>query len=233
MNATLPPRAIAFDAYGTLFDVHSVRGRADALFPGQGDALSQLWRTKQLEYTWLRAMSDRYVDFARVTEDALRYAAKRLGLTLSDAARTDLLDQYLRLAPFAEVGDALRRLKATGHGLAILSNGSPAMLTALTRHTGLDSLFHHVLSVDAVKTYKTDFRAYRLATHAFNLSPGEIVFVSSNGWDVSGGAWFGFRTFWVNRAGLPREELGIAPDAEGTSLADLPAFVAAAPEPPG
>lgn len=229
MNEALATRAIAFDAYGTLYDVHSVRSRADALFPDQGDALSQLWRAKQLEYTWLRALSERYVDFARVTEDALRYAAKRLGLVLSDAARGELLDQYLRLSTFPEVGDVLRRLRVSGHGLAILSNGSPAMLAALTRHAGFDGLFHHVLSVDAVKTYKTDFRAYRLATHAFNLSPREIVFVSSNGWDVSAGAWFGFRTFWVNRAGLPREELGIAPEAEGTSLADLPAFVAAGP----
>jgi 2-haloacid dehalogenase len=222
-----PARAIAFDAYGTLFDVHSVRDHADALFPGHGDRLSQLWRTKQLEYTWLRAMSDRYVDFSRVTEDALRYAAKGLGLALSDAARSQLLDQYLRLATFPEVNNVLRQLKASGHALAILSNGSPAMLAALTRHAGLHDVFDQLLSVDAVKTYKTDFRAYRLATHAFNLSPREIVFVSSNGWDVSAGTWFGFRTFWVNRAALPREELGVAPEAEGASLADLPDFVAA------
>ncbi|MFO1205679.1 MAG: haloacid dehalogenase type II [Burkholderiales bacterium] len=227
MSEASSPRAIAFDAYGTLFDVHSVRERADALFPGQGDALSQLWRLKQLEYTWLRAMSDRYVDFSRVTEDALRYATERIGLHLSEDARLALLDQYLRLSPFPEVVDVLRSLKAAGHGLSILSNGSPAMLATLTRHAGLDDVFDHLLSVDAVKTYKTDFRAYQLATHAFNLSPREIVFVSSNGWDVSAGTWFGFRTFWVNRGGLPREKLGVAPDAEGSSLADLPAFVAA------
>jgi 2-haloacid dehalogenase len=226
MNGLLPARAIAFDAYGTLFDVHSVRQLADTLFPGQGDALSQLWRLKQLEYTWLRAMSDRYVDFSRVTEDALRYAAQRLGLALGDTTRAELMDQYLRLSTFPEVGEVLHRLKAAGHGLAILSNGSPDMLAALCRHAELEGLFDHVLSVDTVKTYKTDFRAYRLATHAFNLSPREIVFVSSNGWDVSAGAWFGFRTFWVNRAGLPREELGVAPEAEGSTLAELPAFLA-------
>jgi 2-haloacid dehalogenase len=226
MNELLSARAIAFDAYGTLYDVHSVRARADALFPGQGEALSQLWRTKQLEYTWLRAMSDRYVDFWRITEDALRYASRRLGLSLSEAARDELMDQYLQLSTFPEVGAVLRSLKGAGHGLAILSNGSPAMLAALTRHAGLGDLFDHLLSVDAVKTYKTDFRAYRLATHAFNLSPREILFVSANGWDVSAGAWFGFRTFWVNRAGLPREELGVTPEAEGKSLADLPALVA-------
>jgi 2-haloacid dehalogenase len=226
MNELLSARAIAFDAYGTLYDVHSVRARADALFPGQGEALSQLWRTKQLEYTWLRAMSERYVDFWRITEDALRYASRRLGLSLSEAARDELMDQYLRLSTFPEVGAVLRSLKGAGYGLAILSNGSPAMLAALTRHAGLGDLFDHLLSVDAVKTYKTDFRAYRLATHAFNLSPREILFVSANGWDVSAGAWFGFRTFWVNRAGLPREELGVTPEAEGTSLADLPALVA-------
>jgi 2-haloacid dehalogenase len=226
MNELLSARAIAFDAYGTLYDVHSVRARADALFPGQGEALSQLWRTKQLEYTWLRAMSDRYVDFWRITEDALRYASRRLALSLSEAARDELMDQYLQLSTFPEVGAVLRSLKGAGHGLAILSNGSPAMLAALTRHAGLGDLFDHLLSVDAVKTYKTDFRAYRLATHAFNLSPREILYVSANGWDVSAGAWFGFRTFWVNRAGLPREELGVTPEAEGTSLADLPALVA-------
>ncbi len=229
MSKTLTTRAIAFDAYGTLFDVHSVRERADTLFPGQGDALSQLWRSKQLEYTWLRAMSDRYVDFSRVTEDALSYAAERLGLELSESARLALLDQYLRLSAFPEVADVLRNLKELGHGLSILSNGSPAMLAALTRHAGLDDVFDHLLSVDTVKTYKTNFRAYQLATHAFNLSPREIVFVSSNGWDVSAGSWFGFRTFWVNRGGLPREQLGVAPDAEGSSLADLPAFVAVQP----
>jgi 2-haloacid dehalogenase len=226
MNEHLPARAIAFDAYGTLFDVHSVRQLADTLFPAQGEALSQLWRGKQLEYTWLRAMSDRYVDFWRVTEDALRYAAKRLDLDLTDTARSRLMDQYLRLLTFPEVGDVLRQLKAAGHGLAILSNGSAEMLAALCRNADLDGLFDHVLSVDAVKTYKTDFRAYRLGTHAFNLSPREIVFVSSNGWDVSAGAWFGFRTFWVNRAGLPREELGVAPEAEAATLAELPAFLA-------
>jgi 2-haloacid dehalogenase len=229
VTATPPPRAIAFDAYGTLYDVHTVRDCADALFPGKGDALSQLWRTKQLEYTWLRALSDRYVDFARITEDALRYATRRLGLALSEAARLVLLDQYLRLSPFPEVVDVLQRLHASGHGLAILSNGSPAMLAGLLRHSRLDGVFEHVLSVDAVKTYKTDFRVYQLATHAFNLSPREIVFVSANGWDVSAGSWFGFQTFWVNRGALPREELGVAPDAEGASLADLPAFVGAQP----
>jgi len=225
MNGTPLPRGIAFDAYGTLFDVHSVRDRADALFPGKGDALSQLWRTKQLEYTWLRAMSDRYVDFLRVTEDALRYAATRLELGLGDDARAALMDQYFRLSTFAEVKAVLRGLQASGLGLAILSNGSPAMLAALTRHAGLEGVFDHLLSVDVAKTYKTDFRAYQLATHAFNASPREIVFVSSNGWDISAGAWFGFRTFWVNRAGLPQEELGVVPEAEGSSLADLPAFV--------
>jgi 2-haloacid dehalogenase len=226
MNEPLPARAIAFDAYGTLFDVHSVRAHADALFPGQGDALSQLWRTKQLEYTWLRAASDRYVDFWRVTEDALHYAANRLGLALSHAARAQLMDEYLRLSTFPEVSEVLNQLKRSGHGLAVLSNGSPAMLGSLIGHAGLDDLFDHVLSVDAVKTYKTDFRAYRLGTHAFNLNPREIVFVSSNGWDVSAATWFGFRSFWVNRAGLPREELGVAPEGEGASLAELPAFLA-------
>jgi 2-haloacid dehalogenase len=219
------PRALAFDAYGTLFDVHSVGERADALFPGQGDALSRLWRSKQLEYTWLRALSDRYIDFGRVTEDALRYAARQLALTLDEDGRATLMDQYLRLSAFPEVGTVLGELQGRGLGLAILSNGSPAMLRTLTCHAGFEEIFDHLLSVDAIKTYKTDLRAYRLATHTFNLSPQEIVFVSSNGWDIAAGAWFGFRTFWVNRAGLPREELGVAPEGEGSSLASLPGFL--------
>jgi len=229
MTERLPARAIAFDAFGTLFDVYSVRELADRLFPGNGDALSQLWRAKQLEYTWLRALSDRYVDFERITGDSLAYSARRLQLALSETARAQLMEQYLRLSIYPEVREVLREMKSTGVGLAILSNGTPAMLTALTRNGGLDGLFDHLLSVDTIGTYKTDFRSYQLGTRAFNLSPQEIVFVSSNGWDVSAGAWFGFRTFWVNRAGLPREELGVVPDGEGSSLADLPAFVAARP----
>ena len=229
MIERLPARAIAFDAFGTLFDVYSVRELADRLFPGIGDALSQLWRAKQLEYTWLRALSDRYVDFERITGDSLAYSARRLQLALSETARAQLMEQYLRLSIYPEVREVLREMKSTGVGLAILSNGTPAMLTALTRNGGLDGIFDHLLSVDTVRTYKTDFRSYQLGTRAFNLSPQEIVFVSSNGWDVSAGAWFGFRTFWVNRAGLPREELGVVPDGEGSSLADLPAFVAARP----
>jgi len=229
MTERLPARAIAFDAFGTLFDVYSVRELADRLFPGNGDALSQLWRAKQLEYTWLRALSDRYVDFERITGDSLAYSARRLQLALSETARAQLMEQYLRLSIYPEVREVLREMKSTGVGLAILSNGTPAMLIALTRNGGLDGIFDHLLSVDAIGTYKTDFRSYQLGTRAFNLSPQEIVFVSSNGWDVSAGAWFGFRTFWVNRAGLPREELGVVPDGEGSSLADLPAFVAARP----
>ena len=226
MNERPSHRAIAFDAFGTLFDVYSARELADRLFPGKGDALAQLWRTKQLEYTWLRALSDRYVGFDRITEDSLAYSARRLGLELDDDARAQLLDQYLKLSIYPEVREVLVEVRRSGVGLAILSNGTPAMLTALTRNAGLDGFFDHLLSVDTIPTYKTDFRSYQLGTRAFNLSPQEIVFVSSNGWDVSGGTWFGFRTFWVNRGALPREELGVVPDGEGSSLVDLLAFVA-------
>jgi 2-haloacid dehalogenase len=206
-----PPRALVFDAYGTLFDVHSVMEAARAITPDP-QALSLLWRQKQLEYTWLRSLMERYEDFWVVTGQALRYALRRLGITATEAQVEALMEAYLTLLPFPEVPSALRGLAGTP--LAILSNGSPRMLAAAVESSGLAGVFAHVLSVDAVRVYKPSPRVYELAPLALALDPGEIVFVSSNGWDVAGAAAFGFRTCWCNRANAPAEELEVTPDYE-------------------
>jgi 2-haloacid dehalogenase len=218
-------RAVLFDAYGTLFDVHSVRALADEFCPGRGAALSQAWRGKQLEYTWLRTLSGRYRDFWHVTGDALAWSAKALDLPLTTAQHAQLLQAYLQLRPFPENLDVLRALKARGTVLGTLSNGTPAMLESAIASAGMTGLFTHVLSIDQVGRYKTDFAAYALGTAAVGAPAGDIVFVSSNCWDAIGATWFGYRTFWVNRAGAPLDELGVAPHGTGSSLRDLAAFL--------
>jgi 2-haloacid dehalogenase len=220
---TARPAALVFDAYGTLFDVHSVTAEAESIWPGKGAQLSQLWRTKQLEYTWLRSLMGRYEDFAHVTESALGYACAALALPLGDAQRARLLKAYLHLATFPEVADALRRLRGTR--LAILSNGSPAMLEPVVFNAGLHGLITDVLSVDAVKIFKPDPRVYRIAVDRLGVPAKAIGFVSSNCWDAIGAKAFGFRTFWVNRSGAPVDRMGLEPDHVLGSLADLPALV--------
>jgi 2-haloacid dehalogenase len=213
------PRAFVFDAYGTLFDVHSIVDTARAITPDP-QALSQLWRQKQLEYTWLRSLMERYEDFWVVTGQALRYAMRRLGITATEAQVATLMDAYLTLLPFPEVPSALRALAGTP--LAILSNGSPRMLESAVRSSGLDGVFAHVLSVDAVAMYKPSPRVYEMASRALGVEPGEILFVSSNGWDVAGASSFGFRTCWCNRANAPAEELEVTPDYEVDRLDAIP-----------
>jgi 2-haloacid dehalogenase len=220
-----PVKALVFDAYGTLFDVHSVIRLCDELWPGKGPALSQLWRTKQLEYTWQRSLMQRYEDFTHVTESALRYACRALGLTLDDAARNRLMQVYLRLETYPEVVETLRRL--AGKKLAILSNGSPAMLEPVVASAGLGKLLDAVISVDSLKLYKPDPRVYALAVDRLGVPTGAIGFVSSNCWDAIGAKAFGFRVYWCNRAGAPLDELGVQPDQELRSLAELPALVGA------
>jgi len=214
------PKAFVFDAYGTLFDVHSVieAGRAVTADP---QALSTLWRQKQLEYTWLRSLMGRYEDFWAVTEAALRFALRRLGIAAADAQVQALMDAYLSLACFPEVKAALASLK--GARLGILSNGSPRMLEAAVRSSGLTASLEHVLSVDAVKTYKPSPKVYDLGPRAFELAADEMLFVSSNAWDVAGAKAFGFLTCWCNRANAPMEELGLTADYEVTRLDELPA----------
>jgi len=214
-------RAIAFDAYGTLFDVHSVAALAEQRFPGHGSRLSTLWRSKQLEYTWLRTMSDRYAPFDAVTRDALRHSARALGLALALDDEARLMAQYASLSAFPENVAALRALRELGLPLAILSNGTPAMLEISARSAGMRELFDRILSADTVRRYKTHPDVYALATGAFDCEPGSIVFVSSNGWDAAAGAWFGFDAFRVDRSGAPPEELDAGPIATGHSLADV------------
>lgn len=212
-------RAFAFDAYGTLFDVHSViaecrRVTADA------EALSTLWRAKQLEYTWLRALMGRYEDFWSVTDAALRFAARRLNLRLDAAQHARLLEAYYHLDAYPEIPKMVEALR--GYPLAILSNGSPRMLEAVVEHTGLKPHLAHVISVDAVRTYKPSPAVYALGPQRLGVPKEEVAFVSSNSFDVIGAKAFGYRVCWVNRAGAPLDELGVVPDATVSRLDELP-----------
>src|SRR5688572_7581686 len=214
-----PIRGYVFDAYGTLFDVHSVveAGREVTHDPL---ALSMTWRQKQLEYTWLRSLMGRYEDFWAVTESALRYAVRRLGLTATEAQLQRLMSAYLTLACFPEVKTALARLRE--RPCAILSNGAPAMLEAAVRSSGLGGALQHVLSVDAVKVFKPSPLVYALGPKAMGVAAGELLFVSSNAWDVAGAKAFGYRVAWCNRTGAPAEELGVTADYVVATLDDLP-----------
>ena len=216
-------KALVFDAYGTLFDVHSVIAECEALFPGNGASLSQLWRGKQLEYTWLRSLMGRYADFSAITAAALTTACNMLRLELSEAAARRLMDAYLKLKAFPDVTDTLARLH--GRKLVVLSNGSPAMLDAVVRHTGLDHVLDTVLSVDALRIFKPHPSVYAYAAERLQTPAGAIGFVSSNFWDVAGATSFGFCTFWINRAGATPDALGYQPAAVLTNLTDLPALL--------
>ena len=227
----MPVRAIIFDAYGTLFDVYSIGALAERLFPGKGTALAALWRDKQIQYSQLRTLCSTYKPFWEVTQDALVFSCRKLGLDLNLEAQNMMMGQYAKLQPFPENLAVLRQLKATGMKLAILSNGNPEMLAAVVHSARMEDLFSHVISVDAVRKFKTAPEAYQLGTDLLGMPPRDIVFVSSNGWDVCGASWFGYKTFWVNRAGAPMEELGVTPHGQGPLLSDLPAFIAPGPMP--
>ena len=216
-------KALVFDAYGTLFDVHSVVRLCDELWPGQGTALSQLWRTKQLEYSWQRSLMQRYKDFADITVDGLRYACAALGLSLSESQVTRLREAYLSLAIFPEVKDALGKLSHLQ--LAILSNGAPSMLDPVVANAGLSGVFSAVISVDPLNTYKPAPDVYQLAVKRLDVPKNEIGFVSSNCWDACGAKSFGFSTFWINRSDAPVDRLDAAPDYVIRNLADLPGLV--------
>jgi 2-haloacid dehalogenase len=216
-------KAVVFDAYGTLFDVHSVVTLADNLFPGQGAELSRLWRGKQLEYTWLRSLMGRYADFTAVTRAALEHACAVLGLPLNADTANRLMAAYDNLALFPDARAALAAL--SGLRLAILSNGSPAMLNPLVRNAHLDSMLAAVISVDAIRIYKPDPRVYQLAADRLNVATEEVAFVSSNYWDAAGAKNFGFRVFWINRAGARADALDGAPDRTMTKLTELPAHL--------
>jgi 2-haloacid dehalogenase len=200
-------QALVFDAYGTLFDVHSVVRRSEAFWPGQGAALSQLWRAKQLEYTWQRSLMRRYVPFSRVTREALEYACASLGLALGAERTQALMQEYLRLATYPEVPGALAAMKARK---AILSNGSPDMLAPLVAQSGL--ALDAVLSVDEVGIFKPAPEVYQLAVDRLGIAKEGIGFVSSNCWDALGAKSFGFRVYWINRLKAPVDVLGFQPD---------------------
>jgi 2-haloacid dehalogenase len=207
--------ALVFDAYGTLYDVHSVMRRCEACFPGKGTALSQLWRAKQLEYTWQRSLMQRYAPFSTVTREALAYSCAALGLDAAPHLDT-LMAEYLALAPFPEVPKALSRLTLKK---AILSNGSPDLLDPLVRNSGLR--FDAVLSVDELKVYKPAPPVYELAVRRLQTPKERIGFVSSNCWDALGAKSFGFHVYWINRSRAPLDRLGFTPDAEIHSLDEV------------
>jgi 2-haloacid dehalogenase len=223
------PKAVLFDAYGTLFDVYSVALLAEQLFPGHGERLAVLWRDKQIDYTRLLSMSGRYRPFWDLTRAGLRYAAQRLGLALDGTVEDRLMNQYRHLSAFPENREVLAELQRRGVPTGILSNGDPDMLQVAVRSAGLAEHLQHVLSVHAVQRYKTDPAAYALGPAALKLSAREILFVSSNGWDAIGATWFGYTTLWVNRAGLPLEALDTEPTRTGSSLRDVLHFFPAPP----
>ena len=210
----MPAEAFVFDAYGTLFDVHSVVQRCETCWPGKGAAVSQLWRAKQLEYTWQRSLMQRYVPFSTVTREALAYACEALKLELSVAQMEGLMAEYLRLAMYPDVAGTLKKLQGRK---AILSNGSPDMLEPLVENSGLE--LDAVISVDELQVYKPAPQVYELAVK--KLGTKKIGFVSSNCWDALGAKSYGFSVYWINRARSPIDRLGFKPDAVLASLSEL------------
>jgi len=209
-------KAIAFDAYGTLFDLRSVTARCDRKFPGQGAALSQLWRAKQLEYTWLRSLTGRYEDFWAVTESALSFACNSLSLACPPETRRELMESYLHLEVFPDVRPMLAKLSQ--YKLAILSNGSPKMLAAAEESAGVRGVFTAVISADEVKIYKPSPRVYGLISQRLGVSESTVGFVSSNFWDIAGAKTCGFWTCWANRSNLPEDRLAVRPDVTVNTL---------------
>ena len=236
-------KAFVFDAYGTLYDVQSVAAVTDAAFPGYGEYITQVWRMKQLEYTWLRSLMGRYEDFWAVTRDALSYTLGTIGLKADQTQLDAITGQYNALAPYPEAMEALDALSA--YRVAILSNGSPGMLAALVYNSGLQHHFERVMSVDVKGVYKPDPRAYELVEETLGISPNEVVFVSSNGFDTAGAKSYGFKVARIERVTLPAlneelresanvgptsvfkamrtqvEEIGYRPDFSISSLRDL------------
>ena len=222
-------KAVVFDAYGTLFDVYSIQTLAEEFYPGQGAAISVMWRDKQIEYTRLITQSDPheasgskyYQPFWELTRLALEYTLDRLKLARTGGVVDGLMQQYAHLAPFPENLAVLKSLKKAGLTTAILSNGSPDMLESAVLSADMKDLLHHVISVDAIKLFKTSPESYGLVQKYLPLEKQEILFVSSNAWDALGATWFGFTTLWVNRQGLPYETIGPKPAYTGRNLANV------------
>jgi 2-haloacid dehalogenase len=242
-------KAVVFDAYGTLYDIQSVAAVTEAAFPGYGDMITQVWRIKQLEYSWLRSLMGRYQDFSVVTQDSLAYTLRVLGLKRDDAAFARIMDKYLHLDLYPDATTTLAKLK--GCKLATLSNGSPDMLNALVRNSGLDRVLDATLSVDSQKIFKPAPDAYRLIEAKLGVVPADVLFVSSNPWDACGAKAFGLNVAWIERVTqeamaqacektdsvapltmfkairTQMDELGLAPDHRIRALAELPELVAA------
>jgi 2-haloacid dehalogenase len=242
-------KAIVFDAYGTLYDTQSVASVTEEAFPGYGDIITQLWRIKQLEYSWLRSLMRRYADFAAVTRDSLLYTLRGLGLQYDAATFDRIIDKYLNLDLYPDALSALAAMK--DKKLAILSNGSPDMLNALVRNSGLDRVLDATISVDAKKIFKPSPEAYRLIEETLTVPPSEVLFISSNPWDVCGAKAFGLNVVWIERVTpeamalacvesdtvppltmfkalrTQMDELGVAPDHRIHALSELPALVSA------
>ena len=221
-------KLIAFDAYGTLFDVYSMGQLAEELFPSHGQALSLMWRDRQIEYTRLVTMSDpnpqgskHYLPFWELTIRSLRYVCKRMGLSLTPDKEKQLMEQYAKLTGFEDSLDVLKAIKHKGISTAILSNGSGEMLATVVESNGLKPYLDKVVTVEAVRLFKTAPQAYALLQEAFPFKKEEILFVSSNAWDALAAKWFGFDVFWVNRLGHPFEEIGEKPNYEGNSLSKV------------
>jgi 2-haloacid dehalogenase len=243
-GAPLTIKAVVFDAYGTLYDIQSVADVTEDAFPGYGEIITQIWRTKQLEYTWLRSLMDRYEDFSAVTRDSLVYTLRSLGLTYERDAFDAIIDKYLHLDLYPDALTALTAMQ--DRRLAVLSNGSPDMLDALVRNSGLDRVLSATISVDAAKVFKPNPAAYALIESTLQVAPSQVLFVSSNPWDASGAKAFGLNVAWIERVTpeamalacvestvLPpltffkairtqMDELGFAPDHRIHALSELP-----------
>ena len=217
-------KAIAFDGF-PIIDARPVFAKAEEIFPGNGMALGNAWRTRQFEYSWLRTLGGKYANFWQVTEESLVFSAKLLKLELSSAQRDQLMQTYLTLKAWPDAAPALKELKAAGIRMAFLSNLTEEMLDSAVKNSGLQGIFEAHLSTDRVKAFKPDPRAYQMGVDAFKLKKEEIAFAAFGGWDAAGAKWFGYPTFWVNRMNLPVEELAVAPDGMSTGLSDLVKFV--------
>lgn len=209
-------KALVFDVYGTLFDVYSVKEKCDELFDGQGEEISILWRQKQLEYSFLRQLMGQYEPFIDITRDSLKYAVNKLNLEYNQEKELVLLEEYKNLSHYPEVETVLKEMKPKK--LAVFSNGSRNMLEPLIQNSGLSSLFDEIISVDDIKQYKPTPASYSYCLKVLGLEREEILFMSSNGWDITGAKNFGFKTAWINRNKLPIEELNQKPHAIYTDL---------------
>ena len=212
-------KAFVFDVYGTLFDVIAIKEQCEELFPGHGEAISQTWRTKQVEYFMMRQLMEKYRSFAEVTRSALKYALESEGLESTEAIERQLMDAYLHLPLYEESQAVLRELQ--DHKLVVFSNGSRDMLDPLIENAGIQDLLDEALSVDDIGQFKPAPAAYQYALGRLGIERDEVLFMSSNGWDISGAKNFGFRTAWINRKQAPVEQLGLEPDYVFSDLKGL------------